>query len=369
MNYLWLTLGWIFAILIAALTTSMILLHNWLPAAILFIVVLLVLPPVNALLFRGLRLTIHPVVRGLLIAALLVAFGRLIVGETRTSIYNTPEIRARFHAIYDEKMREWPIPYDDLFVDTRYGKVHVIASGSPSAPPLLLLHASGVAGWSWKFNAGELSRHFRVYAVDTIGDAGKSEYNDLAWVLKTRDDQAELYAEITDGLGVRRSYVAGASEGGFIGTNYALVFPERVERLALLGPMGYTGATGSVVRISLAQFFPLPAVQQATFRWAFGNHPRIDAEFGEWFTLLMKGTYPAKVAPLPIPSEVRRTLSVPTMFVFGTRDRLVGSPANARDLVDDIPEVRVEVVEAGHLMGAEVPEEINRLLIDFFGFS
>lgn len=369
MSYLWLTLGWIFAILFAALTTSMLLLHNWLPAAILIILIFLVLPPASALLYRGLGLTIHPVIRGVLMAALLLAFGRLLVGAPRTSIYNTPEVRARFEELYDAKMQEWPVPYDDLFVDTRFGTVHVIACGSETSPPLLLLHASGVAGWSWKFNAGELSKHFRIYAIDTIGDAGRSEYADLTNVMKSRRDQAELYAGIADSLGVRRSFVVGASEGGFIGTNYATAFPERVEKLALLGPMGYTGATGSVVRITLAQFFPLPVVHGATFRWAFGEHPRIKDEFGEWFSLFMKGTYPAKVPPMPIPSEVRRSLSVPTMFVFGARDHLVGDPSVARELVGDIPGVRVEVVEAGHLMGAEVPQRINALLLDFFGFS
>ncbi len=45
--------------------------------------------------------------------------------------------------IYDEKMMEWPIPYEDIFVDTEYGKVHVIASGPEDAPPMLLVACFG----------------------------------------------------------------------------------------------------------------------------------------------------------------------------------------------------------------------------------
>ena len=44
------------------------------------------------------------------------------------------------------------------------------------------------------------------------------------------------------------------------------------------------------------------------------------------------------------------------LFVFGKRDNLVGDPEAARALVQDIPNVRVEVVDAGHLMSAEQPE-------------
>ena len=242
-----------------------------------------------------------------------------------------------------------------------------MVSGTDGAPPLLLLHASGVGGWSWRFNVGELGQHFMTYSVDTIGDAGKSEYADLSGSMKSGREQAELYAEITDKLGIRRSSVVGASEGGFIGTNYALYKPERVEKLALLGPMGYTGATRSVMRIAFAQFYPLPIIHRATFRWAFGEDPTVNGEFLDWFTLLMKSTYPEKVPPLPLSTESRQGLSVPTMFVFGAHDNLVGDPGAARALVADIPGVRVEVVDSGHLMGAERPREINALLLDFLG--
>ncbi|MBL7199321.1 MAG: hypothetical protein ISS56_04165 [Anaerolineae bacterium] len=57
---------------------------------------------------------------------------------------------------------------------------------------------------------------------------------------------------------------------------------------------------------------------------------------------------------------------MPVLFVFGERDNLVGDPEAARALVQDIPDVRVEVVDAGHLMGAEQPERVNALITEFF---
>lgn len=264
-------------------------------------------------------------------------------------------------------MVDWPVPYEDIFVDTSYGNVHVIASGPEDAPPLLLLHASGVASWSWKYNVAGLSQNYRTYAIDLIGDAGKSEFASLDYIMKTEQDQAELYAEIADKLGVDTAYVVGASEGGFIGSNFALYHPERVEKLALLGPMGYAGATQAVIRITFAQLFPLKTVHERTFSWAFSDNPHLKEEFGEWFPLLMSGLAPVKVAPLPLPAEARQSLAVPVLFVFGQRDNLVGDPDAARALVQDIPEVRVEVLDTGHLVAAEQPEQVNALLLEFFG--
>ena len=366
MTYVWLTFGWLFSVLIAVLTFSMLLMNNWLPAAVLLVVVLLVLPPISSLIKARFGWPISLLLRFALIAVLLFVFAKLLTGGERASIYNSPEVEARFMELYDEKMEGWPVPYDDVFIDTRYGRVHVIVSGPEDAPPMLLLHASGVAAWSWKYNVEALDKEYRIYAIDLIGDAGKSQYADFKNIMKTGRDQAELYAEITGKLGVEKAYVVGASEGGFIGSNYALHFPERVEKLALLGPMGYSGALKSSIRIMLAQFFPLKLIQNATFSWAFSDSAKLKEEFGEWFPLLMSDTFPAKVTPLPLSAEQRQSLEVPVMFVFGERDNLVGDPETARALVQDIPDVRVEIVEAGHLMGAEIPAQVNALILGFF---
>jgi pimeloyl-ACP methyl ester carboxylesterase len=367
MTYVLLTLGWIFSSLFGLLTVSMLLMNNWLAAVVMFLVMLLVLPPVGSLTRARFNWPIHILLRLVLIALLLFLFLRLLTGGERTSIYNSPGVKARFLEIYDEKMEQWPVPYHDVFLDTRYGPVHLIVSGPEAAPPVLLLHASGVGSWSWKYNVGGLNRRYRTYAIDLIGDAGKSEYASLSNVMQTGRDQAELYAEITGKLGVDKAYVVGASEGGFIGSNYALYHPERVEKLALLGPMGYAGAMKSVMRITFAQFFPLKPIQNSTFRWAFSDSPKLEEEFEKWFPLLMSGTFPQKVSPLPLSAEQRQSIDVPVMFVFGERDNLVGDPQAARALVQDIPGVHVEVVEAGHLMGAELPEQINALIVEFFG--
>jgi pimeloyl-ACP methyl ester carboxylesterase len=333
---------------------------------VLFLMVLLCLPLVNLFFQKQFGWSIHPLLRGVLIVGLLFVFVRLLLGAEVTSVYKSPEIKARFMEIYDEKMMSWPVPYEDVFINTQYGKVHIIVSGSEGAPPLLLLHASAVSSWSWKYNIAGLSKKYKCYAIDLIGDVGKSEFSDMNNTLKSGEDQARLYAEITAKLNVNKAFIIGASEGGFVATNYALFYPERVEKLVLLGPMGYAGATESVLRIMFAQFFPLECIQDSTFSWAFSNNPKLKSDFSEWFPLVMTGYNPAKVAPLPFSAEERQGLQVPLLFVFGERDNLVGDPDAAKTLVQDIPNVQVEVVEAGHLMGGEQPEQVNAFIIRFF---
>lgn len=355
------------AALFALLLVSAILIGNWAAMLLGGIGLAIALPtPGRALVVAaggwGTAL------RAILGAGLLLATAFALLAFRPASIYRGEDIRAEFYALYDEKMGAWPIPFEDRFLETEYGVVHVIVSGAKDGPPMLLLHASGVGSWSWRANAAELGRVYQLFAVDLIGDAGKSEYEDLSNVLTTREEQAILYDHIMEQLGISGSaIVVGASEGGFIASNLAVHRPERVERLILLGPMGYSGATGAVLRIMGATFFPLGPIQDATFRWAFSDAPNVVSEFNEWFRLLMSETVPVKVAPLPLPPEERQSITAPTLFVFGTKDNLVGDPEAARDLVSDMPSVTVEVVEAGHLMGVERPSEVNSIILRFLG--
>lgn len=366
MKKVWFVLGWFFSILFFLLIVSMLMLSNWIQALVLFLVLLLTFPPFIGLIRRITGRSVHPILRVVLIFLLLAVFIKLLIGGDLTSIYKSTEIKNRFREIYNEKMKDWPVPYSEIYVDSKYGKIHIIVSGPEKAPPALLLHASGVASWSWKYNIEGLSQKYRCYAIDLIGDVGKSEFTNLNNILKTGRDQAELYTEITNQLGVDKAFVIGASEGGFIASNYALYNPERVEKLVLLGPMGYAGATQSVIRIMFAQFFPLKPIQESTFSWAFSDNPMLKAEFSEWFPLLMTGYNPAKVMPLPFSSSERQKLEIPVMFIFGARDNLVGDPKEATALVQDIPNVKVKVVQAGHLMAAEKPDLINKYVMDFF---
>jgi hypothetical protein len=89
-------------------------------------------------------------------------------------IFRTEEIRAKLMAICGEGLRHWPVPFETFFVNTRYGRTHVIASGDPAAPPLVMTHPAAVGGFVWSSIIAPLSEHRRVCALDTIGDFGRS---------------------------------------------------------------------------------------------------------------------------------------------------------------------------------------------------
>ena len=89
-------------------------------------------------------------------------------------VYRSAAHEAAFLTLYDAAMGLWPVAYSELDVPTRFGSTHVIVSGPEDAPPLVLLHWERYNSTIWSPIIGELSQGHRTYAIDVIGDAGKS---------------------------------------------------------------------------------------------------------------------------------------------------------------------------------------------------
>ena len=282
------------------------------------------------------------------------------------SIYKSPEYRNKLIKIYEAKLAKWPVPYESVYIDTKYGKIHVIVSGPIDGEPIVLVNASALSGWSWIHNVKSLNEKYRTFAIDNIGEGGKNEMKAPGLIPKTGQEIADFYTEITTKLGITKAYVIGASIGGYISTNYAMYTPERVKKLVLLGSMGYGFTLKTVLTMTLAQGFPIKPVQDATFRWAFGDAPQVGECFGEWFRLYMKGLVPTPIAPSTFTPEQLSQVKVPTLAFFGTEDGVIGDAQKARLLAQNIPDIKIEIVASGHVIGAELPEEVNSKIIAFF---
>ncbi len=136
-------------------------------------------------------------------------------------------------AAYENALSHWPVPYEELDLPTQFGTTHVIVSGSITGKPILLLRGQDSCAISWIYNIVNLSQAFRIYALDTIGDIGKSKPIHLP---DSREDYASWMLNVFDQLDIEKADLVGLSYGGFLATNFALANPGRVNRIVLLSP-------------------------------------------------------------------------------------------------------------------------------------
>src|SRR5262249_57186230 len=99
-----------------------------------------------------------------------------------------------------------------------------------SGPPVALIMGFSGSGraWSERF-LHLLENHFRLVVIDNRG-TGESDKPDVAWTLR---DMADDIAAVLDHAGLAQTHIFGVSMGAMIALEYALAYPDPVQRLVV----------------------------------------------------------------------------------------------------------------------------------------
>jgi pimeloyl-ACP methyl ester carboxylesterase len=151
----------------------------------------------------------------------------------KISLFRSPTSKAQFYAAYEAVLKQWPTPYEALYIPTRFGETHVIVSGSGEAPPVVLLPPGGGHAPIWVRNVRSLSQFFRMYAVDIIGELNKSI---PIRPIRSHREFMDWMTDLFDGLEIEKADLVGNSNGGFFAVETALYLPKRVKKVVLISP-------------------------------------------------------------------------------------------------------------------------------------
>ncbi|MEO8115260.1 MAG: alpha/beta fold hydrolase [Phenylobacterium sp.] len=255
---------------------------------------------------------------------------------TQAPIYHSAEGEALLRAAYAGILKHWPVPHEFLRLPTRQGETFVVASGDPAAPPLVLLHGAGANAFTWMGDVAAWAKHFRVYAVDVIGEPGESAPSRPS---RSGPAHAEWLDDVLEGLGVAKADMVGMSLGGWLALDYAIRRLDRVGKLALICP----GGIGQVKLSFLVQSLGLLLMAYLTlifthFRPNRGELPTFgDAALGQ-----LKG---------------------PILMIVGARDTLLDSAESARRLARAAPQAKITVLpDAGHFIAGQTAPILDFLL-------
>lgn len=129
------------------------------------------------------------------------------------SLYKSLEGKSEILGLYDQKLEELNIDYTYQTVNTKFGETNVIVTGNPGNPPILLLHGSNGCAPIALETYPNLSKEFRVYAVDVLAQPNKSAETRLSM---KDESYGEWVNELIDQLKLENVILAGFSFGGLI---------------------------------------------------------------------------------------------------------------------------------------------------------
>ena len=249
--------------------------------------------------------------------------------------------------------------------------IHIYYERWGSGPYLILIEGLGVATWLWEKQVPEFSKHFTTIVYDNRGVGQSDKPAGPYSVEMLADDLAGLMQT----LNIPKAHILGVSMGGFIAQDFALRYPQKVNKLVLVS----TSAGG-------AEHVPM---SQETLARFFATHPNPREQIRQKLSLAYTETYLKKEAdhlidlrlqnPQPqhaFQAQVAAGISVnlsdkvqdihcPTLIAAATKDLIV-PVENAHNLHNKIQGSRLLIYDdLGHQFFVEIPQAFNRDVINF----
>ncbi len=291
---------------------------------------------------------------------------------TPTSLYKTEEGKQIAYKSYDESMELWDVEYTEDYVETDYGKSHVIISGEENDDVLILIPGLFADACMWYPNVGELSKHYKVYTLDMLTYGGKSKPANKA--ITEFEDYNIWFSQILDYYNIENPSVAGLSYGSWLALALAREQPKTFSSIILLDPSEtFMPMNGGIAwkGFRYFMFFPNRKKYAKFFDWLGGGYS--DPKMDIWFEHMLDVIEYGSVKMFDVPQhkiyepEELTMINMPVLIMAGGKPILYDDPEVFKEKAkNSIPHSEVIIVpEAGHGLNMEKPEAVNKEMIEF----
>jgi pimeloyl-ACP methyl ester carboxylesterase len=274
--------------------------------------------------------------------------------------------------LQDLKQR-WARP-PSRFIDVNGQQVHLRDEGPSGDPvPIILIHGTGASLHTWQGWAEGLRDQRRVIRFDLpgFGLTGPNRQNDYSiarYVVFVR--------AVADQLGIDRFVLAGNSLGGEIAWVTAATLPERVDRLILVDPGGYSPEALGIAREvplgfrlarmpvarSVARYVLPRGVVERSLRELYGEPDKVTPELVDLYLDMTRraGNRDALARRFEqgntgVDLRLLKQVQAPTLILWGGDDQLL-PPQLGERMARELPHARLIVLEGlGHVPQEEDP--------------
>jgi pimeloyl-ACP methyl ester carboxylesterase len=286
----------------------------------------------------------------------------------------SPEVEIQFYQAYDAVLKQWPTPYEELCIPTRFGDTHVIANGSEDAVPLVLLHPGGGSAAIWVRNVGPLSQRYRTYAVDILGEMNKSI---PIHPITSHREFISWIEDLFNGLHIDRTHLVGNSNGGFFALETALYLPERIKKVVLISPAATFVQMWAwwwhllIPAHIIAPMIHSKGMVQRAYAWLWQDFP-MDECYAQLQSISKVAGYPRyrptrnKISPFVFADEDLRKVQAPVLLLIGDHEVIYKPEDVIRRATRLVAGLKAEIVpNANHIAEYTAPNFVNARILEF----
>ncbi|WP_372661210.1 alpha/beta fold hydrolase [Amycolatopsis kentuckyensis] len=285
----------------------------------------------------------------------------------KLSRFTSEQAGREYDGVYERGLAALPAPAAQHDVETSFGTARVYRFGSGPAIPTVLLPGRAGTAVMWAPNLPAWARRGPVYALDLIGEPGRSTQTAP---IGDSAEQAAWLTEVLDALGAETVHLVGYSFGGWLAANYAARSGKRLASLTLIDPVRTFGElpVSLLFRTTLALVPGLSHWGRPAFiRWISGG---AEVAPDDPVAAVVEAGIRAYRIALPTPElltdEQLRSIGLPVLALIAGRSVIhdaAKAAARARAL---LPDARVEVwPEATHAIAGEAADAVNARVLAF----
>lgn len=167
------------------------------------------------------------------------------------TIYKSIEGKNKILELYDSQLARLRYPYKDIYVDTTFGKTHLVETGNLNGEPLLVFHGGNATTAFNLIGFDFMLDDYHIYAVDTIGHPGKSAETSLS---SKGYVYGEWVSQVITALGFESIACCSGSFSAGIVAKAMCVAPEKIKKALLYVPSGIKNAPAIN---SISMLFPM----------------------------------------------------------------------------------------------------------------
>lgn len=283
------------------------------------------------------------------------------------SVFKHTEDETNFNKYYHEGLALFGVPYTALIVPTSYGDTHVLQFGDRTKQPLLLLHGMTMSSTMWYPNVKHLIEERCVYAIDVLGDFGKS--NKVLKIINNKRAAADWLFEVVKGLSLQQCDIAGHSMGGFLALNFTLQYKHLINKLILLAPAATFKSLPLTFyfKIFPPVIFHSRKLVDVAFKWISIDYLTIQPSYREQMMVgYTKGLPVIQLVPSVFKDEELQNLPTPTLLLIGEKE-VIYPPTiameRARKLIPNLKSYFIP--NANHTFTIEAADVVNAHMLNF----
>lgn len=209
--------------------------------------------------------------------------------------------------------------------------------------PLILLHGNGEDCDYFVHQMEPFAKHFRVIAIDTRGH-GQTPRGEASFSIR---QFAEDLLDFMNLHQIEKAHILGFSDGGNIAMVFALMHPERVEKLILNGANLNASGVKRKVQIPIEIGYRIAKL--------FATKSPAARKNAEMLGLMVNDPN--------VKAEELSCIQNPTLVIAGEKDMIKDS--HTRLIAKSIPGAMLSIIPGNHFIANKNPDTFNEVVLRF----